>query len=294
MSFSAVTELSPGRVYALHNTFELNGRVSAYPRTARGYAPSNCYLLVDNGAAMLLDTGYACHEDEILSQLSGLIDPQMPLSLFPLRINEFMSVCNTMAIAKRFNVVECFSNVPDIEDWVEFETLRGQERNPVLKTTLIARGDHCQVPIGGEKGGGRLVDVMNAPLRLISTRWIYDPETKTLFSSDMFSHVWSDREDGPWVLGNNEDDGVTDFAFVRSFLLNTRYWWIEGANMSPIRKAVNEVFETFDIETIAPGYGAILRGRNHVERQFSVLDDVLGQLDRAHVPPAYVPRALER
>jgi len=290
MIFSAVTELSPGRVYALHNTFELDGRVSAYPRTARGYSPSNCYLLLDDGAAMLLDTGYTAHEGAILDQLSGLLDSKTPLSLFPLRINEFMSVCNTMAIAKQFNVVECFSNVPDIEDWVEFETLRGEERNPTLKTTLIERGDHCQVQIGS----GRFVDVMNAPLRLISTRWIYDPESKTLFSSDMFSHVWSDREDGPWVIGNNEDDGVTDFAFVRSFLLNTRYWWIEGANMSPIRKAVADVYDSFDIETIAPGYGAILRGRNHVDRQFAVLDDVLDQLDRGNIPPAYVPRALER
>ncbi|MEL0144085.1 MAG: hypothetical protein VW931_05200, partial [Alphaproteobacteria bacterium] len=69
MTFSAVTELSPSRVYALHNTFELDGRVSAYPRTARGYSPSNCYMLLDDGAAMLLDTGYTTHEGAILNQL---------------------------------------------------------------------------------------------------------------------------------------------------------------------------------------------------------------------------------
>lgn len=290
MTFSGITELSPGRVYALQNTFALNGKISAYPDTARGYSVSNCYLLKGEGRSMLLDTGYAAHEAEILDQLASLIEPDSPLSLFPLRINEFMSVSNAMAIAKRFNVVECFSNVPDIEEWIEFETLRGQERNPILKTTIIERGDHSQVQLDAN----RSVDVLNAPIRLISTRWIYDPASKTLFSSDMFSHLWSDREDGPWLLGDNDTDDVTDFAFVRSFLLNTRYWWIEGANMAPIRTAVSDVRARFDIENIAPGYGSILRGRRHVDRQFEVLDEVLERLDRTRVAPAYVPRGLAR
>ncbi len=290
MPYSGLIELGAGRVYGMQNTFELNGRISAYPESARGYSVANCYLLKEGDRAMLLDTGYAAHEGEILGQLGSLIRPDVPLSLFPLRINEFMSVSNAMAIAKRFNVVECFSNVPDIEDWIEFETLRDEERNPILKTTLIGRGDHSRVNLGPS----RIVDVLNAPIRLISTRWIYDEESKILFSSDMFSHVWSDRDYGPWLLGDNEEDGVTDFSFVRSFLLNTRYWWIEGANLSPIRKAVAEVYDRFDIETIAPGYGTILNGRRHVDRQFEVLDDVLDQLDRKKVAPAYVPRGLER
>jgi flavorubredoxin len=283
-------ELSAGRVYALQNTFELNGRISAYPESARGYSVGNCYLLKEGGRAMLLDTGYAVHESEILEQLGSLIEPETPLSIFPLRINEFMSVSNAMAIAKRFNVVECYSNVPDIEDWIEFETLRGEERNPVLKTTIIDRGDYARVELNTD----RVVDVLNAPIRLISTRWIYDEASKTLFSSDMFSHLWSDREDGPWLLGGNEEDDATDFPFVRSFLLNTRYWWIEGANLSPIRRAVAEVYDRFDIETIAPGYGSIMSGRRHVDKQFEVLDDVLDQLDRTKIAPAYVPRGIER
>lgn len=201
-----------------------------------------------------------------------------------------MSVSNAVAIAKRFNVVECFSTVPAIEEWIEFETLRGEERNPVLTTTVLSATAGTRVDLGGD----RFVDVMDAPIRLINTLWNYDAASKTLFSSDMFSHLWSDREDGPWLLGGNEEDDATDFPFVRSFLLNTRYWWIEGANLSPIRRAVGEVYDRFDIETIAPGYGTIMSGRSHVDQQFAVLDDVLGQLDRSNVAPAYVPRGLER
>jgi flavorubredoxin len=286
-------ELSAGRVYALQSAFELNGRISAYPESARGYSVGNCYLLKEGDRALLLDTGYAVYEQDILDQLGSLIGPDTPLSVFPLRLNEFMSVSNAVAIAKRFNVVECYSPVPDIEDWIEFETLRGEERNPILKTTIIGSLSGKGGP-RVELGPGRTVDVMNAPIRLINTIWIYDEASKTLFSSDMFSHLWSDREDGPWLLGGNEEDDATDFPFVRSFLLNTRYWWIEGANLSPIRKAVAEVYDRFDIETIAPGYGTIMSGRRHVDKQFEVLDDVLEQLDRTKIAPAYVPRGLER
>ena len=293
MSYGGTAELCSGRVYALQNTFELDGRISAYPKSARGYSVANCYLLKEGDRALLLDTGYTVHEQDILDQLGALIRPDTALSLMPLRINERMSVTNAVAIAKRFNVVECFSPVPAIEDWIEFETLRGEERNPILKTTVIGSLSGKGGP-RVELGPDRIVDVMNAPIRLINTMWIYDEVSKTLFSSDMFSHLWSDLEDGPWLLGDNETDDVTDFSFVRSFLLNTRYWWIEGANMAPIRKAVAEVYDKFDIETIAPGYGSIVSGRGHIDQQFGVLDDVLDQLDRTKIAPAYVPRGLER
>ncbi|MEK9661696.1 MAG: hypothetical protein VW644_08185 [Alphaproteobacteria bacterium] len=289
MSFSAITELAPGKVFALHNTFELDGQVSAYPHSARGYSTSNCYLLKEDDGAILLDTGYAAHAEAILGQLRSLIDPEMPLSVFPLRLNEFMSVCNVMDVARNFNVVECYSNVPEIESWIEFETVdRDNPDHPNVATTLLERGDFAQVSIGKN----HVIDVLNAPIRLISTRWIYDPESKILFSSDMFSHVWHAFEEGPWVLDGL--DNVTDEAFVRSFLLNTRYWWIEGATIDSARRNVHKVFETYDIETLAPGYGTILRGREQVERQFTVLDNVLRDLDRSNTKPRYVPRGMER
>ena len=287
MSYSKVVELAEGKVFALHNTFPLDGRISAYPISARGHSVSNCFLLKDESGALLLDTGYAAHEAEILAQLESLIEPNTPLHLLPLRINEFMSVGNAMAIAKRFNVVECLAPVPEINEWLEFEALDpGGENNgnPILPTTILK-------PLHPIEIGDRFIEVMNAPIRLISTRWIYDADSRTLFTSDMFSHLWADRAEGPWLL---DEDEVTTTSFVRSFLLNTRYWWLEGARTDSIRKGITEVFERYEIETIAPGYGAILRGRHLVEQQFSVLDEVLARLDQKVVKPGYVALGLER
>ena len=287
MSYSKVVELAEGKAYVLHNTFPLDGRISAYPISARGHSVSNCYLLKEDEDALLLDTGYAVHEAEILAQLESILDPATPLTMLPLRINEFMSVGNAMAIAKRFNVVECLAPVPEINEWLEFEALEpggANNGNPILPTTLLK-------PLHLLDIGARHIEVMNAPIRLINTRWIYDEATRTLFSSDMFSHIWQERADGPWML---DEDDVTTTDFVRSFLLNTRYWWLEGARTDDIRKGIAEVFERYEIETIAPGYGAILRGRHLVERQFTVLDEVLAGLDRKVVKPGYVALGLER
>ena len=290
-SYHGVTELAEGKVYALHNTFPLDGRVSAYPTGARGHSASNCYLLCEEDGALLLDTGYAAHERPILDQLGSILGPRTPLSLMPLRINEFMSVGNAMAIAKRVNVVQCYSPTPDVECWLDFDAVdpsgNGRGR-PALATTLIGPFQSHQV--GGS--GNRPIDTFNAPIRLIGTRWIYDKATRTLFSSDMFSHVWQREPEGPWLA--EDDGGAADPAFVRSFLLNTRYWWLEGAETESLRRGVADVFCRYDIETIAPGYGTILRGRKLVERQFAVLDEVLRGLDRSAVKPRYVPRGMER
>ncbi len=141
------------------------------------------------------------------------------------------------------------------------------------------------------KGGGRKIDAFSAPLRLINTTWAYDPASHTLFTSDMFAQHSQPNEQGPWVI---EHDEVTDDAFLRSFLLNTRYWWLEGAATETLRRAIAGVFERYDIEIIAPGNGAIFKGRELVDKEYSTLDRVLRDLDRSRTRAAYVPRGLER
>lgn len=288
---NSITDLGEGKAFALHNVMPLDGRVSAYPKSARGFAPSNCYLLYENGGAILLDTGFNGHRRSLFEQIGSIITSDTPLSIFPLRLNEFMSVGNGGALAKEFNVVECFSRREDMDFWLDFEATEygpKSEADKLFPTTIL--GNELQCHVGGNTN--RPIIGINAPIRLITTMWIYDEATRTLFSSDMFSHVWQDNPEGPWLM--EDDDRVTTSAFVRSFLLNTRYWWLEGVETGPMRKGIADVFNRCDIETLAPGYGAILRGRELVERQFSVLDDVLRDLDRSVVKSRYVPRDLER
>ncbi len=291
MSGHAITTLAEGRLYALQNAYQLDGRVSSYPESARGFTAANCYLLKEDDGALLLDTGFAAHEGAILAQLGELIGAETPLYLFPLRINEFMGVCNAMAIAERFNVVACYAPFPDVDCWLDFNWDGRDEAGAAplsIETALLSSLEQLQVGTSGR----RPIEAFNAPIRLINTSWIYDEATRTLFSSDMFTHNWRDNPDGPWLIAGNDDPASAEF--VRSFLLNTRYWWLEGAAIDPLRREVADVFERYDIETIAPGYGCILQGRDLVAREFAVLDEVLRSLDNAAAAPLYVHRGMER
>ncbi|GGE49262.1 hypothetical protein GCM10007276_27980 [Agaricicola taiwanensis] len=281
-----VTELYPERLYALQNVIRLDGRISSYPANARGYTVSNCFLIKEGKDAVLLDSGYSAHEESILAQIASVLEPDATLSVYPLRINEYMSVCNVEAIADRFNVIQCYSGNPDAALWVDFgrRSDAAEQKPYALKTTLVARSQTLQV--GSE--GARPIEAFQAPIRLIGTRWIYDQATRTLFTSDSFSHEWSDSPSGPWTT--TADDNSTSADHIRSFLLNTRYWWLEGGKTNELRRKLDEVFSKYEIDMIAPGYGRVICGRALVERQVAMFDDVLRRLDRSVVPAKYVDR----
>ncbi len=137
------------------------------------------------------------------------------------------------------------------------------------------------------------MDVMQAPIRLIATRWLYDRDTKTLFSSDMFTGVWRDSERGPWIVDEADND-PTSPSDMRSFMLNTRYWWLEGAPTDSMRRGIDTIFNKFDIETLATGYGCILKYRSVVERHFQMLDEFLAASDKSRMVSRYVTRDEER
>jgi flavorubredoxin len=283
-----IAALAEGKLYALQHPYALDGRVSSYPASARGFSVANSYLLTQSDAAMLIDTGFGKDEPAIRAQIESLIAPGLPLSLFPLRLNEFMSINNVETFAGHFNVEQCYTSNPDAALWFDFGAkANGRSILDSMPITAVTRSDTIQL---GKNG--RLIDVMQAPIRLIATRWLYDRATRTLFSSDMFTHVWRARADRPWVV--TEDDDTTSARELRSFMLNTRYWWLEGAPTDSIRRGIDNVFDKYDVETIAPGYGCILRGRKVVARHVQMLDEILKGLDKSVAVSRYVTRDEER
>lgn len=283
-----IAALAGGKLYALQHPYALDGRVSSYPASARGFSVANSYLLTQGDAAMLIDTGFGKDEPAIRAQIESLIAPGLPLSLFPLRLNEFMSINNVETFAGHFNVEQCYTSNPDAALWFDFGAkANGRSILDSMPITAVTRSDTIQL---GKKG--RPIDVMQAPIRLIATRWLYDQATRTLFSSDMFTHVWRASADGPWIVA--ADDDTTSAQELRSFLLNTRYWWLEGAPTGSIRRGIRDVFDKYDIETIAPGYGCILHGRKVVARHVQMLDEILEGLDKSVAVSRYVSRDEER
>src|SRR5215813_3513261 len=191
-----ITALGEGTLYALQNPFVLDGRVSSYAASARGFSVANSYLLTQSDAALLIDTGFGKDEQLIRAQIESLIAPGLPLSMFPLRLNEFMSINNVEAFAAYFNVEQCYTSNVDAALWFDFGAKAGgRDILESMRVTAVTRSDTIELG-----NNGRPIDVMQAPIRLIATRWLYDRATRTLFTSDLFTHVWRDRASGPWVV----------------------------------------------------------------------------------------------
>jgi flavorubredoxin len=282
-----IAAMAEGKLYALQHPFALDGRVSSYPMSARGYSVVNSYLLKQRDTAMLIDTGFGKDEPAIRAEIESLIAPGSPLSLFPLRLNEFMSINNVATFAGHFNVDQCYTSNPDAALWFDFGTDNSRSILDAMTVNAVTRADTIQL---GKHG--RAIDVMQAPIRLIATRWLYDRATQTLFASDMFTHVWRDSANGPWIVTDADD--TTTAKDLRSFMLNTRYWWLEGAPTDSIRRGIDAVFDKYDIETIAPGYGCVLRGRKVVARHYRMLDEFLKVCDKSVAVSRYVSRDEER
>jgi hypothetical protein len=284
-----IASLADDQLYALQNPFALDGRISSYPASARGFSVANSYLLAQPDAAMLIDTGFGKDEPVIRAQIEQLIAPGLPFSMFPLRLNEFMSINNVETFAGHFNVETCYTSNIDAALWFDFGAQQdGRDILKSMKVTAVSRAD--TIDLGKH---GRTIDVMQAPIRLIATRWLYDRATRTLFSSDMFTHLWRDAASGPWIVTDADND-PTSLRDVRSFMLNTRYWWLEGAPTDSIRRGIGAIFDKFDIETIAPGYGCILSGSNVVARHYRMLDEFLAACDKSRMVSRYVTRDEER
>ena len=64
-----IASLADDQLYALQNPFALDGRVSSYPASARGFSVANSYLLTQPDAAMLIDTGFGKDEPTIRAQI---------------------------------------------------------------------------------------------------------------------------------------------------------------------------------------------------------------------------------
>jgi glyoxylase-like metal-dependent hydrolase (beta-lactamase superfamily II) len=270
-----IIELAGGWLYALCNPYEVDGRVSWHSPAARGYAPMNSYVFKDDDAALLVDPGLSAHEAGVLSQLSRILDDRDRLALFPLRVGEFDSICNVVPIARRYELDAIYAlSIVANPGWFDLDPpeagIAGAlDAVPVKQVPSKPFQLHV---------GDRQLEVFDPAVRLLNTHWIYDHASKALLTSDLFGHVLSADPSGRWVV-DEISEGVTQ-TDVRSHLLETRYWWLEGARVDDLRRGLAEPFERYDVEIIAPTFGCILRGADVVRHHYEMVDAILRDVGR--------------
>lgn len=286
---SVAERLAADGLHVLSNPYPVDGRVTWHAPAARGFAPMNTYLVREGAHALLLDTGISLHTRELLAALEPLLAAPCELAVLHTRIGEYTTISNTVPIAERFPLATVHSEQDDSPRWVDFRACHGRDAGapdalPGARIELFTVPDTIAV----DPARTRVLEIFHATLRLLPTSWLYDARTRTLFTSDLFSGVIQPDPEGPWILTAAEDR--TTLEQMRSHLLETRYWWLAGARVEPIRAAVAETFAHYDVETIAPDFGCVLHGRELVARHAAMIDEILAQA-AAMAPPAMVSPA---
>jgi len=249
------------KVIAFGGCVENDGMISWVPADAPGFVPLNCYLLVEGRAGMLVDTGLPVLELQVIEQARRFDLDSVTIALT--RFGEFDSVGNAEMLERVLPIDACYALFPPRD----YLYMRGDAQPPPASYAFRVFPDDGIMDIGST----RPLTVLNTRLKLLPTAWIYDHATKTLFSSDAFSHVLTDDPGTRTVT--DEDDRTTPDGVLRHMLL--KWDWLAGADTAPIRAYVDEVFSTYEVETIAPSYGCILMGSALVRRHVEMLDDAL-------------------
>ena len=247
-----------------------------HPPEARGFAPMNTSVLIEGDSALIIDTGISIHTDALLDQLAGVLEPSTQLAILHTRIGEYTTISNTVPIAERFGVATIHSEQDDSPRWVDFRNGHGRDVGELdvfadTEIRLFVVPDTIAV----DAAASRVLDIFHATLRLLPTSWVYDRRTRTLFTSDVFSHAMRTGAEGPWIVTDAHDE--TTIEGVRRHLLATRYWWLDGARLDDIRASIADTFARYDVETIAPDFGCVLSGRALVRRHVEMLDTILAE-----------------
>ena len=269
-----IVALAPGKLYALVNTFPLDGRVTAYAPDARGAASANSYLYVEGDRALLVESGFSAHERSLLAQLDAVLDPSTKLSLLPPRLGEFDGVSNTRPVVDHRTVDVLYGPMLNSTRWVDFRP----EHRPAGSPVGDGRMERVEFRMLGnpdvvELGPDRRIEVFHPPLRLLVTHWLYDEATRTLFTSDAFTHMRREGDRGPWIVDSTED--AISAGALRAHLLATKFWWLLGARTEPVRRGLAAIFEGREIDVLAPSFGCILVGPDVVRQHYELLQTVL-------------------
>lgn len=263
------------QLFVLPVPCELDGTLSAYPATSRGFTCLNTYLVSEPGHALLLDPGYSIHEQVLGDAIASLLEPRSKLTVWALRIGEFASICNVRPFVERFDVDALYGSQGNPPVWVDFRpeyvpygSAVGTGALADVEPRVASQG--MDVKLGD---GARKLQTLAAPLRLLPTNWLYDEATRTLFTADAFAYASRPTAAGPWAV-TAEDDPTTPEQ-VWDCLAHSRFWWLPGARTEPIRTAIARVFEDHDVDRIAPACGCVIEGPETVRRHVAMLDDLL-------------------
>lgn len=261
-------EIAPG-IFRLGGYLPLDGRLSWAPKREGCRQPLSCYLLLKGDRPHLIDTGAACHRQLILDQLERLVPREKEITAFTTR-NEYQCVGNINVIHNSVQLKELYFF--GINPFAAYDDISSGMPDVEVTILDVASSKPLQLKTAPS------LSIMSTPIKILGTFWAYEAETRTLFSSDWFGYTFkADKQRGAII--NNIDDELYSYDLAREFI-TYRFHWLEIADTRPMVMWLEKLFADFEIETIAPTFGCVLKGKDVVSKHFELSLDVLKRVGR--------------
>ena len=238
--------------YILTDTVEIDDRITWHIPGTRGYEPYNEYLIMDDERAILIDSGIALHGESILASLRELIGARQ-LHLYATRIE-----------------LECLGNHGRILD--AFPNAKVVTANVVPQAALfhVSGFRATTAPVRHMQMGDTLAEfgfpdirIFQAPLRMLGTSWLWERNSRTLFTTDSFNTDMFDspqesvlRRDGNWLAQPD---------FIRKTLLQ-KFDWLAIADTEILERDWDALFTQVAPLAIAPIHGRVQTGAEQCRR----------------------------
>lgn len=240
-------------VYVLSDLEPAHSERSWLPANTKGFEPFNKYAIVKPDAVLLLETGVAAHCDSVMATLRDIVGDRT-LVLLPTR-SELESIGNLGALIDAFPRVQLLTTTRALPP-LGLCHVREDKRDSV-PARRIRRGESLD-----GVGFGNL-QTLNPVIRILGTIWIYDRDSRILFSSDFFANDLMETADQSVI--RRSAAGLPDPATLRRSIV-AKFDWLERAETAALRAQWNNMFRDIRPTTLSPSLGRVQTGPDLVQQ----------------------------
>lgn len=265
---ASVLTLVEDRVFAIGGSVSLEHTPIFVAEGTTGWMPFQCYVVQDGDARLIVDTGLPSLAATVRDGLDRLVGPDGSCAVFATR-REVENLDNLSWILRRYSVetfymiighmiaplgaVTFFDELDDAHEVAMAEAhIAANEEVPI---EWIRRPDPVKL-------GSRTLVPVRSPIAILSTYWLYDPDSGTLFSSDLWGFLPADAPGGPERAARSPGQVTVERLQAH---IEAKFDLLCGTDTTWIRDALRKIAREHRIERVCPSYGCIIEGRDAVD-----------------------------
>lgn len=201
------------------------------------------YVLLNQGCPLLFDSGSHVHSTQIMTELKSLLGDTPPGYVF-LTHTELPHTGNINAI---------------LDTWPETKLVVSSAILPHVELPWWVTSEQFQFVYAGtnEVYGGRQISFLDGILKdQPGTHWMFDAQTKTLFTADAFGYFLPQSAD--LMFDDELADGIPLDWLKRYHASAFRF--LPMVSGSKVNVDIAKIFDKREVKILAPTHGNAVRG----------------------------------